>query len=167
MRSHYVVAILILVGGIALLASTSVGALSVTSTTAYVTLFQEQVVPDADVRVTLQGHVTQGGDRSANATVCPGMEAAGNNPIARDDLVAGNVAYGGQIEEVVATSWDAARIYRIEVFGDGSLLATLYFQNSNANGNQVEGVRFRADLGTSDPTLRAYNTVVTRLNGCP
>ena len=167
MRSHYVVAILILLGGMALLASTSVGALNVTSATSYVTLFKEQITPDADVRVTLQGHITQGGNRAANATICPGVEAASNNPIARGDLFADNLVYGGQIEEVISTSWDAARIYRIEVFGDGSLLATLHFQNANANGNQVEGVRFRVDLGSPNPPFKTYNTVVTRLNGCP
>ena len=166
MRSHSVVAVLILVGGVALLASTSVGALNVASSTSFVTLFQEQITPDADVRFSLEGHINQGGDRAANATVCPGREAAGNNPIAREDLFAGNLVYGGRIEEVVATSWDAGRIYRIEVFGDGSLLATLYFQNANANSNQVEGVRFRVDLGSSNPAIDNYSTVVTRLNVC-
>ncbi len=167
MRSYYVVAALILVGGVALLASTSVGALNVATSTSYVTLFQEQFTPDADVRFTLQGHISQGGDRAANATVCPGREAAGNNPIARGDLFVGNLVYAGRIEEVVATSWDAGRIYRIEVFGDGSLLTTLYFQNANANSNKVEGVRFRADLGSSNPAIENYSTVVTRLNVCP
>lgn len=167
MRSHYVVAALILLGGIALLASTSVGAFNVASTTSFVTLFQEQITLDADVRLTLQGHISQGGNRTANAVVCPGVEAAGNNPIARGDLTAGNLVYAGQIEEVVASSWDTTRIYRVEVFGNGNLLSTLYFQNSNANSNQVEGVRFRADLGSPNPNINSYNTVVTRLNVCP
>lgn len=168
MRSHYVVAALILVGGAALLASTSVGALTVGQSTSFVTLMQEQVLADADVRVTLQGHITQGGNRAANAAVCPGMEAAGNNPIARGDLVAGNQVYGAQIEEAVSTSWDATRIYKAEVFGDGVLLITLYFDNSNANANQVEGIRIRADLGSPNPAFDEYSTVVTRVVGvCP
>jgi len=166
-RSHYVVAALILIGGVALLASTSVGAVNIASSTSYVTVFQERITPDADVLVRLQGHITQGGNRAANAVVCPGVEAAGNNPIARGDLIAGNLVYGGQIAEVISTSWDATRIYSVEVFGDGSLLRTLYFKNSNADGNQVEGVRFRVDLGGPSPTIDNYSTVVTRLNACP
>lgn len=168
MRRHYVVALLIVIGGVALLASTSVGALNVATSTSFVTLLQEQVSSDADVRLTLQGHITQGGNRAANATTCPGIEAASNNPIARADLVAGNLVYGGQIEEALATSWDATRIYRIELFGDGALLNTLYFQNSNANGSQVEGLRFRVDLGSPNPTINEYSTIVTRVVGaCP
>lgn len=158
---------LVLVGLGMLLVSGGVDTFTVAGSTQRLAVVEERYTVDSDVLLSLQGHINQGNNRSSNAEACPGREAAGNDPIARNDLLSGNLVYAARIEETAPDAWPVNRTYRVDVFGDGGLVATLYFTNGNANANQVEGVRIRADLGVTSGGPTSFSTIVTRLNGCP
>jgi len=123
---------------IGLLAATCLGAFDVANSTTFINLHQEDLEPDPEIQITLQGHISQGGDGWANATVYPGREASGSNPIICDDLTASDLVYGAFIEESTPSAWPVGRICRVQVFGDGVLVATLYFQNNNPRDNSIE-----------------------------
>ena len=155
------------VGGfIALLATTSVDALSVVSSTRPTTLVVESIQPDPDVVVTLGGVVTSGSNKSENGLTCPGREASGANPILRNNWISGNAQYRLIIEEASVDAWPVGTVYKVDLFGNNSLVATLFFRNDNATSN-VEGVKVRIDLGAPVSPFNTYTTIVTKLNGCP
>lgn len=158
---------LLLIGIGMLLVSGGVDTFTVTSSTQRLALVEERFGIDTDVFFTLEGHESQSNDRPSNSEVCPGREAAGNHPIIRNTLVSGNLVYAARISEVTPTSWPLGRTYRVEVFGDGSLITTLYFTNGNENDNQQEGVSLKADLGVTTGGPRSFTTIVTRQDACP
>ena len=73
-------------------------------------------------------------------------------------LTKDNFTYQFEVKESGIATWGNAREYRIEVFGDGALIATLYINNSTADVSNVEGVTAKVDLG-SGPTLPDAMTV--------
>jgi hypothetical protein len=75
--------------------------------------------------------------------------------------------YATRISEATPAAWPLDRTYRVDVYGDGSLITTLYFTNANVNDNQQEGVSMKADLGVASGGPTSFSTIVTRLNGCP
>lgn len=155
-------------GGVGLLlATTSVGALTVDTSTQRLAVVEERLSVDPDVVITPQGVSTQNNDRNANADVCPGREASTNNANARGDLISGNLVYKAFVEESSVAAWPAGRIYRADVYGDGTLFSTLYFENGNANDSAVEGVKLIVDMGVTSGGPESYSTIVTRLDACP
>ena len=158
---------LVLVGFGMLLVSGGVDTLTVTGSTQRLAVVEERFALDADVLFTLEGHETQNNARPSNAEVCPGREASGNHPIIRNDLVAGNLVYAARISETSPTAWPLDRTYRVDVFGDGALITTLFLTNGNVSDNQQEGVSMKVDLGVASGGPTSLSTIVTRLNGCP
>ena len=158
---------LLLIGIGLLLVSGGVDTFTVTGSTQRLAVVEERFASDTDVLLTLEGHESQANDRASNAEVCPGREAAGNHPIIRNTLVGGNLVYAARISEAAPTSWPLDRTYRVEVFGDGALITSLYFTNGNASSNQQEGVSLKADLGVTTGGPTSFSTIVTRLNACP
>ena len=150
----------------AVVAMSAVGTLMVDTSSIPLTISSETVQTDPDVVVTLQGNSTSGNDKSENALTCPGIEASGNKPVVRNDWVRGDKQYALLVEEASADAWPAGTIYRAEVFGDSSPIATLYFWNEVAK-RALEGVEVRVDLGSPTLTYGSYTTVVTRLTECP
>ena len=131
----------------AVVATSAVGTLMVDTSSVPLTISSETVQADPDVVVTLQGNSASGNDNALNY---PGIEASGNNPVVRNDWVRGNKQYAVLVEEASADAWPARTIYRAEVFGESSPIATLYFWNEDAK-RALEGVEVRVDLGS--PTL--------------
>lgn len=153
-------------GFIALLATTSVDALSVVSSTRPTTLKVETIQPDPDVVVTLGGVITSGSNKNENGLTCPGIEAAKSSPVVRNSWITGNAQYQLFIDEVSSDAWPVGTLYKVDLFGNNSLVVTLFFRNDNAASN-VEGVKVRIDLGEPVSPFNSYTTIVTRLNGCP
>lgn len=164
--ANAVLVALVLGGFIALLATTSVDALSVVSSTRSTTLIVESIQPDPNVVVTLGGVAISGSNKNGNGLTCPGREASGANPILRNNWINGNAQYRLVIEEASADSWQPGTIYKIDLFGDNSLVTSLFFKNDNAT-NSIEGVKVRIDLGVPVSSFNSYTTIVTKLNGCP
>ena len=158
---------LVLVGIGLLLVSGGVDTFTVTGSTQRLAVVEERFTLDADVLFTLEGHELQNNDRPSNAEACPGREASGNHPIIRNTLVSGNLVYAARITETVPTAWPLDRTYKVDVFGDGVLMTTLYLTNGNASANQQEGVSMKVDLGVASGGPTSFSTIVTRLNGCP
>lgn len=150
-----------------LLVSGGVDTFMVTGSTQRLAIVEERFTVDSDVLIRLEGHESQSNNRSSNSEVCPGREAAGNHPIVRNTLVAGNLVYTVRISEATPAAWPLNRTYRVDVFGDGSLITTLYFTNANSNDSQQEGVSMKADLGVASGGPTSFSTIVTRLNACP
>lgn len=158
---------LLLVGIGLLLVSGSVDTFMVTGTTQRLAVVEERFAVDSDVLIWPEGQEAQTNNRASNAEVCPGREAAGNHPIIRNTLVTGNLVYTARISEATPAAWPLNRTYRVDVYGDGSLITSLYITNANFNDNQQEGVSMKADLGVASGGPSSYSTVVTRLNACP
>ena len=131
-------------------------------------MVQEKVKSDADVFIKLQGQAVQNNGRRENAERCPGREATVSNPITRNRQFKGNLAYMALLQESVPDAWPAGRIYRVNVYGDGSLISTLYFQNAKVDDAAVEGVNLRVDLGIQSliSAPKTYSTIVTRMFTC-
>ena len=158
---------LLLVGIGILLLSGGVDTFTVTGSTQRLAIVEERFAIDIDVLIRLEGHESQSNDRPTNAEVCPGKEAAGSHPIIRNTLIAGNLVYAARISEATPAAWPLGRTYRLDVFGDGSLITTLYLTNANVNDNQQEGVSMKVDLGVASGGPKSFSTIVTKLNGCP
>lgn len=157
---------LLLVGIGMLLVSGGVDTFMVAGSTQRLAIVEERFSSDTDVLFTLEGHESQSNNRASNAEACPGRAAAGSHPIIRNNLVGGNLVYAARISEASLVAWPPDRTYRVDVFGDGSLISTLYFTNGNANNNQQEGVSMKVDLGVASGGPTSLSTVVTRLNAC-
>ena len=163
----YAVLVALVLGGlVALLATSSVDALNVGSSTRPTTLEVESIVADPDVVVTLGGVITSGSNKNENGLTCPGTEAAGSKPVLRNGWTSGDAQYQLHIDEASGDAWPVGTIYKIDLFGDNALVATLFFKNDTAAGN-IEGVKARINLGGPVSPYNTYTTIVTRLNGCP
>lgn len=158
----------VLVGLIALLSTTSLDALTINNGTQRIAVVQERVRTDRDVQLTLMGQAIQNGDRSANVESCPGRPASSSGRVIRNDLVKDNLIYRVRLEEVSINDWPSDRIYRVDVYGDGNRISSLFFDNRNADDTVLEAVRVYVDLGIQDPRdgPETYSTIVTRLNEC-
>lgn len=148
------------------LATSAVETLAVNTTASPLVITKEVIQADPDVSVLLQGNAASASAKTENGEVCPGREAKSSDPIVRNAWIAGNLQYRVLIEESSADAWPAGRIYRADTFGDGQLIARLYFRNNTADNN-VEGVKMRVDLGSPSLLYGSFTTVITRLNACP
>lgn len=148
------------------LITAAVGAFTVDSTTQRMLVRQESIKSERKVVVTLNGNGTAGSSRNGNGLSCPGREATTNNPVVRNDWVLDNLLYMTLMQEDKDNSWPVGRIYKVDVYGDGDPITTLYFKNDTAEA-AVEGVRVRVDVGATGDAPQSYSTVVTRLNACP
>ena len=157
---------LVLVGIGMLLVSGGVDTFTVTGSTQRLAVVEERFAVDGDVLIRLEGHESQPSARAPNAEVCPGLEAAGSHPIIRNTLVAGNLVYAARISEATPAAWPLDRTYRVDVFGDGSLITTLYFTNATVNDSRREGVRVKVDLGVVSGGPTSFSTIVKRQDGC-
>ena len=159
--------IMALIGIVVILGVSSVATFSVNTTTRTFIAVREIQQADTDVVYELRGS-TKGKDKSANSTVCPGVEATdGKLEKAWNDQIDGNWIYKIKIKESSANSWPAGRIYRAEFFGDGDLLTTLYFHQDVVDDTKIEGIEAQVDLGSDTRMPDAYITVTTRLSACP
>ena len=166
MGNYKTVAIVIAVAVVLVMAATA-GAFSVNTNTHSLTILDEKIQDDGATVTILDGEAQASSNRNENGLTCPGREAAGNNPVLRNDLVKDNWQYRMAIQEALPDSWPAGTIYKVEVFGDAQLLTTLYFDNSNANATAVEGVDMRVDVGSSTSKPGKYSTIISRLATCP
>jgi len=157
---------LLLGGAAALLLVATVETLDVDSDTMSLAIVKERIRADNDVATVFQGEARNTATRAGNGFVCPGVEAAPTSLVLRNDWTDGNWAYRALIEEASANAWPAGRVYKVELFGDSNLIATLYFKNDTASGN-IEGASLRVDTGSATQKPKEYTTIVSRLDGCP
>ena len=166
MGNYKTVAIVIAVAVMLVMAATA-GAFSVNTNTQTLTILDEKIQDDGATITTLNGESQAGSNRNENGLTCPGREANGNNRVLRNDWFRDNWQYRMIIQEAFPTAWPAGTIYKVELFGDGRLITTLYIKNDNANATQVEGVNMRADVGSSTSKPDKYSTIISRLATCP
>lgn len=138
---------------------------TVTSSTKIMRTLSEANVIDADTLVRPTG-VATGNNNAAAGLTCPGVEATTGNPNLRTALTNGHFNYSAVITEATGSSWTAGRIYRVQVYGDGVLRATLFFQNAT-NAAGVEGLTMTVGLGSATSYPSAYSVSVERLTACP
>ena len=118
-----------------------------------------------DATVTLNGLGTglgtaTGGPLGASS---PGVEATFPLGAVNNNLTAGNYIYQVELQEFAITSWTGspAEIYKIEVYGDNALLATLFTTQGTANGT-VEGVTVTVDLGSTTTAHDHFDIIIDR-----
>ena len=145
----------------------TIATFGVSTTTTQLTVASETVEQDASLTVTLQGYAIVGQTRTDNGSNCASpREANVNDGVLRTALTAGNTQYQVLIRESTPAAWDTNALYRVHVFGDGAEIAKLYFDNSNNNDLQIEGVRLRVDLGAAAPFPDTYATFITSIPDC-
>lgn len=144
----------------------TVGTLTVNSTTRTLVATKELVQSDADTLALQAGIFKPSSNATSTGDTCPGVEAATSNPAVQNTISKTNWSYNMTITEVAGTSWPAGRKYKAELYTDGTLRATRYFQNATSAAG-VEGVSFKVDLGTGGTNLPdSYTTVVTLVAAC-
>lgn len=149
-----------------LVMAATVGTLTVSSAIRTLMATRETMVTDTSTEVRQTGIDNGLGNRTQTGATCPGIEADNGFPQLQNTLIAGNWVRTEIIQEVIGSSWPAGRIYKVEMFADGVLKTTRYFQNATAAG-AIEGVEFRVDLGMTGTTLpNSYTTLVTLLSSC-
>lgn len=166
MGNYKTVGIFIAVAVVLVMAATA-GAYSVSTSTQSLTILDEKIRDDGATITILNGESQVSSNRGENGITCPGREAASNNPALRNDLFKDNWQYKLTIQETLPDAWPVGTIYKAEVFGDGRLITTLYFENSNSNDSQIEGVDMSADVGSSTSKPEKYSTIISRLTACP
>ena len=146
--------------------ASTVGTLTVSSTIRTLMAARETMVTDTSTEVRQTGIDNGFGSRTQTGATCPGIEATDAFPQLQNTLIANNWVLTEIIQEVIANSWPV-RIYKVEMFADGVLKTTRYFQNATADNTKIEGVEFRVDLGMTGTTLPdSYTTLVTLLSSC-
>ena len=135
--------------------ATGVATLSVSTTTTSVNLAAEDFVVDADSSVANAGISKSSSSASANGQSQGAAEEAtpqsGGLASLNTDLTADNFVYKFDITESGTDTWPDTRVYQVEVFLDGVLSDTLYFDNATAEST-IEGVSVSVDLGDGSPT---------------
>jgi len=134
--------------------ATGVATLSVSTTTTSVNLAAEDFVVDADSSVANATISKSSANVSANGQTQGTAEEATPQSTGlaslNTDLTLDNFIYRFDIIESGIDTWTATRLYEVEVYLDGVLSDTLYFDNSTAEST-VEGVTISIDLGDGDP----------------
>ena len=153
--------VMVFMAFIVIISVAGVATLSVATTTTATSLTAESFVADSATTVENSGiskasAATSATGQTRGAAVDAGTNIAGT--AVNGTLIKDNFTYQLEVKESGANTWGSAREYRIEVFGDGALIATLYINNSSADANNVEGVTVKVDLG-SGPTLPDAMTV--------
>lgn len=135
--------------------ATGVATLSVSTTTTSVNLAAEDFVVDADSAVanatiskSSSGASENGQTQGASEEATP--QSTGLAPL-NTDLTLDNFVYQFDITESGIDTWGSTRVYQVEVYLDGALNDTLFFDNSTAVST-VEGVTVSIDLGDGDPS---------------
>ena len=156
--------VMVFMAFIVIVSVAGVATLSVATTTTAASLTAESFVADSATTVENTGISKASANVSATgqtrgAAIDAGTDVAGtavNGALTKD-----NFTYQFEVKESGIATWGSAREYRIEVFGDGSLLATLFIKNSPADVNNVEGVTGKVDIG-GGPTLPDAMTITVQ-----
>ena len=127
----------------------AVATLSVTSTTTAITLESEALSTDSNTSVVNETIVKSAATATSNSTSSSPVEATTGLAEVRGALTADNWEYKFEVKESGVNTWPGTTNRTIEVYGDGSLIATLYVTNATADISNVEGVTAKVDLGTS------------------
>ena len=137
--------------GIVLITSTAaVATLTVNTTTTTLTLTAEDWTADSATTVANTWLGKASATAAASGTSAPGTEAAAGLPTVNTALTADNWLYQFDVKEASAAGWSSTAQYKIEVFTDGTLAATVYLQNATADNASVEGVTVKVDLGSGN-----------------
>ena len=127
----------------------AVATLSVSSTSTALTLESEALSTDSNTSVVNETIVKSAATATSNSTSGTPVEATTGLAEVRGALTADNWEYKFEVKESGNNTWPAATNRTIEVYGDGSLIATMYVTNGTADAANIEGVTAKVDLGTS------------------
>jgi hypothetical protein len=130
----------VLLGFLIIASASGVATLTINTTDTLVDFSAENFVLDLDTSVGNTIITKASSDQAANGneSTSPVDATVGlvtlNTALTQDDFV-----YEFEVTEKLADSWDDARQYNIEVFGDGQPIGTLYLDNNNDNNGEIEG----------------------------
>lgn len=144
--------VLIIFGFVIVASASGVATLTISTTTTQVDLSAENFVLDPDTNVSntsisMSGLVVAANGDNQGSPVDPDPGLVTINTA----LNPGDFVYQFALQEVAIASWDNARRYRIETFGDGQSLGILYIDNGTDNAAAIEGATIRVGLGSGVP----------------
>lgn len=138
---------------IVIIASASgVATLTITTTDTLVDFSAENFVLDPDTTVgksiitKASSNQAANGDNPASPIDATVGLVTVNTALSQDDFV-----YEFDVTEKLVDSWDSAREYNIEIFGDGLPLGNLYINNNSDNSGAIEGATIQVSLGSGIP----------------
>lgn len=130
-------------------------------------LVQDEMPGGAAIDVVGQGLSKAPANLPGLGTSCAtAVEAAPAPAMMRTPLGANAWVYRVDIRESELSAWEPGGYYRLQVYADGALVATLYAKNATDDGAALEGVAATVDLGLppTTPVLPdSYATVLTAL----
>ena len=156
--------VMVFMAFIVIVSVAGVATLSVATTTTATSLRAESFVADSATTVENSGISKAPATVSATGQARASAVDAATNvtaTIVNGALTKDNFTYQFEVKESGIATWGSAREYRIEVFGDGALIATLFIKNSPADASNIEGVTGKVDIG-GGPTLPDAMTITVQ-----